>query len=75
LVITIFETGEYFQVQIQKCERLAAGAVGKNEREFWLGLADRWKELLRVGQHGGTSAEGGTGTKIVRPIFAKRPAA
>jgi hypothetical protein len=70
----MFETNDFFQVQIEKCKRLAAGAVDKSDREFWLGLAERWAELLRARQDS-TGAEGGTGAEIVRPDFAKRPAA
>jgi len=33
--------------KIEKCEKLAAGAVDKSERESWLGLAHRWETLLQ----------------------------
>jgi hypothetical protein len=71
----MLETNEFFQDQIQKCERLASGAVGKSEREFWLGLANRWRELLRARQPGVISDEGSAGLKTVRSGFAKRSAA
>jgi hypothetical protein len=61
LVIAMLETSDFFQVeikiqikncevQIKKCESLAARAVDKSEREFWVRLAHRWKELLRARQ-------------------------
>ena len=61
----MLETSDFFQVQnkiqiekclvqITKCESLAAGAVDKSEHEFWVRLAHRWEELLRVRQRSGT---------------------
>jgi hypothetical protein len=58
-VIAMLETSDFFQVQvkiqtkkcqvqIKKCESLAAGAIDKSEREFWLQLAHRWKDQLRA---------------------------
>jgi hypothetical protein len=63
------------QAQIKKCESLAAAAVDKSEHEFWVRLAHRWEELLRARQRDGMGDESCTGAGIVRPIFAKRPAA
>jgi hypothetical protein len=78
----MLETSDFFQVQtkkcqvkIQKCESIAARAIDKSEREFWLQLAHRWEDLLRVRQRGGSVAENGTGAEIVRPNFANRPTA
>ena len=75
LVIVMLETNDFFQAQINKCKRLAEGAVDKNEREFWVRLADRWAELLRARQRGGSCVEAAMRVKIVRPNVAKRPAA
>jgi hypothetical protein len=86
LVIAMLETSDFFQVQgkiqtkkcqvqIKKCENLAAGAIDKSERQFWLQLGHRWEDLLRARQHGGSSAESGTGAEIARPNLARRPAA
>jgi hypothetical protein len=66
---------EKCQVQIKKCESLAARAVDQSEHEFWVRLAHKWEELLRERQRGGASDESSTGDQIVRPILAKRPAA
>ena len=63
-MIAMFETSDFFQVenkiqtekcqvQIKKCESLAAAAVDKSEQEFWARLAHRWEELLRARQRGG----------------------
>jgi hypothetical protein len=63
-VIAMLERSDFFQVQnkipieqcqvqIKKCESLAAGAVDKSEHEFWVRLAHRWEELLRGRQRGG----------------------
>ena len=71
----MLETNDFFQAQINKCKRLAEGAVDKNEREFWVRLADRWAELLRARQRGGSGVEAAMRVKIVRPNVAKRPAA
>jgi hypothetical protein len=82
----MLETSDFFQVQvkiqtkkckvqIRKCENLAAGAVDKSEREFWLQLAHRWEDQLRARQRGGSGAENGTGAEIIWTNFARRPTA
>jgi hypothetical protein len=82
----MLETSDFFQVQvkiptkkcqvqIKKCESLAAMAIDKSEREFWLQLAHRWEDLLRARQRDGSGAENRTGAGIVRPNFERRPAA
>jgi hypothetical protein len=82
----MLETSDFFQVQVKiqtkkcqvqinKCKNLAARAIDKSEREFWLQLAHRWEDLLRARQRGGTGAENGTGAEIVRLDFERRPAA
>jgi hypothetical protein len=91
LVIAMLETSDFFQVQIKiqtrkcriqikKCESLAARAIDKSEREFWVQLAHRWEDLLRARQRSGFSPESGTDAEstdaeIVRSNFATRPAA
>jgi hypothetical protein len=37
----------FFQKEAEECRRLAAGATQKKDREFWLGLAQRWESLQR----------------------------
>ena len=45
LVIAMSEMTDFFQKQVQECRRLAAH--GKNDREYWLGLAQRWEWLFQ----------------------------
>jgi hypothetical protein len=82
----MLETSDFFQVQvkvqtkkcqvqIKKCESLAAGAIDKSEREFWLQLAHRWEDQLRVRQCGGSGAENATGTEVVCPDLERHSAA
>ena len=84
--MAMLETSDFFQVRIKiqirkcqvrikKCESLAARAIDESEREFWLQLARRWKNLLRARQGSGSGAENGTGAEIVRQNFERRPAA
>jgi len=47
LVIAMSEMTDFFQKQVQECRRLAAQASGKNDREYWLGLAQRWEWLFQ----------------------------
>jgi hypothetical protein len=42
------EMTDFFQKQAQECRRLAAQATGKNDREYWLRLAQRWEWLTRI---------------------------
>src|SRR5262245_7309856 len=37
---------DFFQEQNNQCRRLAAQASNKNDREFWLQMAQRWEGLL-----------------------------
>ncbi len=48
----MLEPNDFFQQQIQQCSGLAANAVGKSDRDFWLRLARRWEDLLRAKQSG-----------------------
>jgi hypothetical protein len=43
------EMTDFFQKEAQECRRLAAGAIKKKDREFWLGLGQRWNGLLKPG--------------------------
>jgi hypothetical protein len=47
LVIAMLEMTDFFQKQVHECGRLAAEATGKNDREYWLRLAQRWEWLLQ----------------------------
>jgi hypothetical protein len=69
------EVTDFFQKEAQECRRLAAAAIGKNDREYWLQLADRWEWLVQPS--GATKEEADRGLRFDRPIskrFAKRVA-
>jgi hypothetical protein len=70
----ILETGSFFQNQIRRCHDLADRAGDQGDREFWLQLAHRWEELLRVKQSGGPNFEAIHKLSFERPVFLKRRA-
>jgi len=41
------EMTDFFQKEAQGCRNLAAQARGKNDREYWLRLAQRWEWLVQ----------------------------
>jgi len=41
------EIMDFFQKQVEECRRLAAQASGKNDRQYWLRLAQRWEWLIQ----------------------------
>jgi hypothetical protein len=43
LKIAMLEMIDFFQKQAQECRRLATQVGGKNDREYWLRLAQRWE--------------------------------
>jgi hypothetical protein len=43
----MIHTTDFFQKEAQECRRLAAQAMGKNDREYWLRLAQRWELLAQ----------------------------
>jgi hypothetical protein len=47
LVIVMLEIIDFFQKEAQECRRQAAKAAGKNNREYWLRLAQRWERLMQ----------------------------
>ena len=49
LVIAMLERIDFFQKEAQECRKLAAQATRKNDREYWLGLAQRWERMLQPG--------------------------
>jgi len=70
-MITMLETNDFFQNQINQCNGLAVRASNKNDREFWLRLAHRWEKLIKVGKRGRLNIEIPTG-RFERPISTKR---
>jgi hypothetical protein len=73
MVVAMLEPNDFFQQQIQQCSGLAANAVGKSDRDFWLRLARRWEDLLRAKQSG--SVETIQKVRFERPIFAQKRSA
>jgi hypothetical protein len=43
----MIETVDFFEQQGKECRSSAAQSRNKNDREFWLELADRWEGLLK----------------------------
>jgi hypothetical protein len=68
------ETGSFFRDEITKCHQLAAKAETESDRVFWLRLARRWVDLLRVQQRGGPNFEAIHKLRFERPLCVKRRA-
>jgi len=49
-VITMLQTIDFFQEQINQCRDVAARSDNKPDQEFWLKMADRWEGLMRTRQ-------------------------
>jgi hypothetical protein len=43
----MLEIIDFFQKEAQECRKQAAKAAGKNNREYWLRLAQRWERLMQ----------------------------
>jgi len=59
-VIAMLHKADFFQEQINQCRRLAAQASNKNDREFWLQMAQRWEGLLVERYSDASAPERGT---------------
>jgi hypothetical protein len=46
----MLETVDFFETQIKQCRDSAARCSKKNDREFWLKMANRWEGLLQARQ-------------------------
>jgi hypothetical protein len=46
--IVTLEPNDFFQNQVKQCRSQAESAADKNDREFWLRLANRWERLLQA---------------------------
>ena len=44
----MLETADFFETQIKQCRDSAAQSSKKNDREFWLKMANRWEGLLQA---------------------------
>jgi hypothetical protein len=71
----MLEMTDFFQGQAQGCRRLAAQATGKNDREYWLRLAQRWDWLVQQNRSAKVEAIRPRTRSIVEKRFAKRRAA
>jgi len=73
LRVAMPEMIDFFQRQAGECRRLAAQASGKNDREYWLRLAQRWEWLAQ--QNVTAKVKTAQPTTGLEKRFAKRPAA
>jgi hypothetical protein len=62
----------FFQNQAQECRRLAAQATGKNDREYWLRLAQRWEWLVHPQKNRVAEVEAIRPLRPERSVAAKR---
>jgi hypothetical protein len=72
------EMTDFFQKEALECRRLAAQATKKDDRDYWLRLAQRWEWLVQ--QNDGTKLETvrafrSSKRSALEKRFAKRPAA
>jgi hypothetical protein len=73
LKIAMLEMIDFFQKQAQECRRLATQVSGKNDREYWLRLAQRWEWLAQ--QNVTAKVKTARPTTGLEKRFAKRPVA
>jgi hypothetical protein len=48
VVNAMLETADFFEAQIKQCRDSATRSNNKNDREFWLKMANRWEGLLHA---------------------------
>jgi hypothetical protein len=75
LVIAMLEMTDFFQKEAQGCIRLAAEATRKNDREYWLRLAQRWEWLVQQNRGAEVETIRPRTRSMVEKRFAKRRAA
>jgi hypothetical protein len=73
--VSTAEMIDFFQKQAQACRDLAAQATKKNDREYWLHLAQRWEWLVQPPKDVETSRPVRSGRSVLEKRFAKRRAA
>jgi hypothetical protein len=69
------EMTDFFQKEAHECKRLAAQASGKNDRQYWLRLAQRWEWLVQQNRSAEVEATRPRARSMVEKRFAKRRAA
>jgi len=75
LVIATLEMTDFFQKEAQECKRLASQATDKNDREYWLRLAQRWEWLLQQNRNAEVETIRPRTRSMVEKRFVKRRAA
>jgi hypothetical protein len=68
----MLETADFFQAQITQCRDSAARSSNKNDREFWLKMANRWEGLLQARQPSDGTTEPVQKFRFQGLRFAKR---
>jgi hypothetical protein len=69
VVIAMPAMTEFFQREAKECRSLATRANDKNDRDYWLRLADLWEALL-TRKHEGAAVET-IKVRFDRPILAQ----
>jgi len=44
--MAVLHKADFFQAQMNECRHLAVHSNNRNDREFWLKMAQRWQGLL-----------------------------
>jgi hypothetical protein len=68
----MLETADFFEAQIKQCTDFAAHSTSKNDREFWLKMAQRWEGLLKTRHFDGAATKTIHRFRFRRLRFAKR---
>ncbi len=68
----MLETADFFETQIKQCRDSAARSSKKNDREFWLKMANRWQGLLHARQLGDASTHPARKFRFQHLRFARR---
>lgn len=68
---SVLEPIDFFQEQAKQCRDSAVHSTNKNDREFWLRMAERWEGLVKA-RHPGANVETVQKFKFQRLRFAKR---
>jgi hypothetical protein len=69
------ELADFFHKEAQECRRLSVQARTKNDREYWLRLAQGWEQLIQPKQGPDPDFRAVRSLRPARPMFSKRRAA
>jgi hypothetical protein len=67
--VSMLQTSDFFQNEVNRCRDSAERAAGREDREFWLNMARRWEELLHPNEESDAKA-----VKGLRSIYGRRVA-